>query len=258
MSWTHCSKLVAALAVVAVLVAAVSPAAAVSVSAENVPDDAKVGEKQSATFTLSELYTDYDQWTLRLQTELQDATWTVTRLDNKGSKIDQQTYTKQNVSVDVGGDTDEVKVRLEGTVPEVANFSYQPAQSFVFARFVQSQQGGTESVVETFETHHFTQESKEARAAIDDAAAAIESAGGADTSEAEQLKGSAVSAYNNDNFENAKTLADQSANKANSAAQSSAQTDLIIKVVGALVVLALVVGAAFWYLNSRETYDKLG
>lgn len=263
MNSTPSSRLAAALAVLGLLVAAVVPAAAVSVSADGVPDRAQVGEKVSATFTLTELYTDYDNWTLRGTTALANATWTITRYDNKGTQVGQQrTVTGGNVTQAVGGETDELTVRLEGRVPEVGNFSYDPAQTFRFARLEQTQQGGTSDELDAWSVVHYTEASaaaREAIAAAEDAIAAAEDAG-ADTSEAEELLRSAVSAYENPNFENAERLAGQAAEKADAAAQSKQQTSLLLLVGGAVVALAVLGGLVYLFLQRRRAnqYDKLG
>lgn len=263
MNSTRCSRVGVALAALALLVAAVAPAVAVSVSADGVPDRAQSGEKVSATFTLTELYTDYDSWTLRASTALEDATWTITRYDNKGTQLgEQRTVTGANVTQAIGGETTEVTVRLEGRTPEVANFTYEPAQTFRFASLEQTQEGGTADSLDAWSVVHYTEESEAARAAIDDAADAIDDAesGGADTAEAEGLLESAISAFDNDNFENAESLAEDAAEKADSASQSKQTTTLLLLAGGAVVVLAVVALLVYLYLQRRQAnqFDKLG
>lgn len=263
MNWTRCSRPALALVVaLAVVAAAATPAAAVSVSADAVPDRAEVDERVTATFTVTELYTDYDNWTLVGGTDLRNATWTVTLLDNRGRQIgDKRTYTSRNFSQGIGGETDEVTVRLEGDVPEIANFSYEPAQSFTVARLVQSQQGGTSTELDAWSASHFTGDSSAAREAIGEAAAAIDDAeeAGADVSEAETLLDSAVSAYDNANFENAENLAGQAGEAASGAASSRQQTRLLLLGGVAVVVLAVLAGVGYWLLQRRRAnrYDKL-
>lgn len=257
------SKLGAAIVAVALLAAAVAPAAAVSVSAEDVPDRAEVGEKVTATFTVTELYTDYDNWTLRGTTALENATWTITRYDNRDTQVGQQrTVTGENVTQAIGGETDEVTVRLAGRVPEVGNFSYDPAQAFEFASLAQTQQGGTVDALDSWSVVHYTGESEAAREAIEDAEDAIADAdeAGADTAQAEDLLESAISAYEGANFENAERLSGNAAEEADAAARSSQRTSLLL-LVGAGVVGLAVVGALVYVLLQRRQsnqYDKLG
>ncbi|SEO26046.1 hypothetical protein SAMN04487948_101393 [Halogranum amylolyticum] len=133
---SRCFSLLVACLVLLTTVAA--PAAAVSVAESDVPDEAEVGSQVSATVTLDELYKDpqLEAWTLQGETELTDVTWTVTSYDQTGSKLDQQSADGQNASVDVAAadDVSEVRVKVTGTVPEVENYSYDPAQQFLSCR----------------------------------------------------------------------------------------------------------------------------
>ena len=105
-----------------------------------------------------------------------------------------------------------------------------------------------------------TEDSQAAREAIDDAQDAVNtaSANGANTDEAEGLIGNAISAYDNGNFENAQSLAEQAENRASSAQQSTQQTNTLLMVGGGIVALVIVGGLVYWYLQQRDTYDKLG
>jgi cobalamin biosynthesis Mg chelatase CobN len=262
MNSTRCSRLAALLAVSLALVVAVAPAAAVSVSADGVPESAEVDSKVSASFTLTDLYTEYDEWTLRGETNLTQVTWTVTTYDQTGAKLAQESYSASsfNHSIAAGDDVNRVEVEVEGTMPEVGNWSYDPAQSLLVASFAQTQQGGTSSTLATHSTRPYTADSQSARTAIDDAGDAIEEASdaGADTSEAESLLESAVSAYDSGNFENAKNLAGQATEKAEASASSKQQTSMLLMGAGVVVLLVLV-GAGVWYWRqSQDSYDKLG
>lgn len=263
MNSTRCSRAGVALAVVAMLVAAVAPAVAVSANAEGVPERAAVGETVSATFTVTDLYSDYDSWTLRGETALENATWTVTRFDNRGRQIGEgRTVTGATVTQAVDGETDEVTVRIEGSVPAVANFTYEPAQAFEFATLEQTQEGGASDELGSWSVGHYTTKSEAARAAIADAEAAIESAAdaGADTSDAEELLESAVSAYEISNFDNAERLSGNAADSAESAASSRQRTTLLLVAGAAVVVLALLAGLGYLLLQRRQAnqFDRLG
>jgi len=259
MNSTRCSRL----ALLAVLViAVVGPVAAVSVDSSGAPATAQVGQKVTATYTVTDLYTEYDSWTLRGETNLTDVTWTVTTYDQTGAKIGQQTYNKPAFerSVSAKDGVNKLTVKVTGTVPAVKNWSYDPAQSIVVSRLTESQQGGTSSTLQTVTARPYTEDSQSARSAVDDASAAVSQAkaSGADTSEAQTLLESAISAYDNGNFQNAERLAGQAKQKANGSAASKQQTSLLLMAGAGVVVLLGIVGAVWWYLNQRQTYDKLG
>lgn len=263
MNSTRSSRAGVALAVLALLVAAVGPAVAVSVSAEGVPERAQVGDTVSATFTVGDLYTEYDSWTLRGETALENATWTVTRFDNRGRQIgESRTVTGGTVTQAIDGETDEVTVRVEGSAPAVANFTYDPVQSFEFATLLQTQDGGTSDELGSWSVVHYTDRSESARAAIADAEDAIDSAAesGADTAEAEELLESAISAYDNTNFDNAERLAGNAAEAADSAAGSKQRTTLLLVAGGGIVVLGVLAALGYILLQRRKAnqFDRLG
>ena len=260
MNSSHYSKL----AIVAVLLAVVAagPAAAVDVSGADVPAEAEVGSTVDVTYTFEELYTNYDEWQLVGETDLESVTWTVTTRDLSGSQIAQQEYNGQSFSHTIAkaDDVAEVEVRLQGTVPEWDDWSYEPAQSLGLANFSETQEGGTENALQSDELRPYTADSQAARTAIDDAQAAIEeaTAAGVNVDEAASRLDNAISAYDNGNFENAQDLAEDSLNAAESAQQSSQRTSTLIMIGGAVLVILLLAGLGYWYLSNRETYDKLG
>lgn len=252
------SKLAALVVLAALLLAAVAPAAAVTAEADDAPSDAKVGEKVTATFTLTELYTDYEQWTLSGETQLEDVTWTVTRYDQADNKIGSEAYDGQtfNQSISLENDVDSVTVEVTGVVPEVEQYSYDPAQTFTLAALSQTREGGNSDEIEAWATHHYTDESREARAAIEAAASTNEDAGG--VAEAESTLENAVSSFENGNFENAISLAEKAEQSANSAKKSSETKRLLLYAGGGLLAIGLVVGGVFWWRSNQDSYDKLG
>ncbi|MDZ7849799.1 MAG: hypothetical protein U5K70_02940 [Halodesulfurarchaeum sp.] len=214
------------------------------------------------TYTFEELYTNYDQWSLTGETELESVTWTVTTYDVGDTQLNQQQYNAQSFSHQIAKSDDvaEVTVRLQGTVPEWGDWSYEPAQSLTLADFSESQEGGTENALQSSEIRPYTADSQAARTAIEDAEAAIDDAesAGVNVEEAISRLDNAISAYDNGNFENAQDLAEDSLNAAESAQQSSQRTSMLLMIGGAIVVLAILAGLVYWYLSNRETYDKLG
>lgn len=259
MNLSRCSKLAAALVVL--LLAAAVPAAAVSVSGD-VPATAEVGEKQTTTFTVTEPFDEYEQWTLQTETQLEDVTWQVTTYDNADNQVDEQTITGQSMSYDLQASSGvvRVEVKLVGTTPSPSEWSYEPPQQFTYAAFVQAQEGGASDTLQSYETRPYTTASDDARTAIDEAQSAIDSAksAGAGVGDAERDLEDAIEFFNTGNFEQATSNAEEATQAANNAASSAQQTDTLLLVGAGVVVLLLIAGGVYWYLQQRDTYDKLG
>jgi len=268
MNWTRSSKF-AALLVVLLALAAVSPAAAVSTKATSVPTTAQVGTQQTAAVTVSDLYKDpnLQSWTLHGQTNLTDVTWTVTFYNQAGDQVGQQSHDGQSFNqsgVNLKDGVSQVKVRVQGTVPEVGHYSYDPAQSITLLSLAQTRKGGTTNALKRWTVRPYTSKSKQARTAIDSASSSLQSAksAGADVSEAKSSLSDAVAAYDGGNFDLAVNLAqkaDQKATAAQKSAKSSKNLNSILLYGGAgVVVLIVVVGGLFWYRSQQDSYDKLG
>lgn len=256
MSWSRCSK--AFVAALLVLTAAVGPAVAVSTSTEGVPQEAQVGNEITATYTFSDLYTDFESWTLAGETNLTNVTWTVQKFDQAGNQLSQESYDggEFQESVDISEDTAEVVVTVRGTAPAIENFSYDPAESFTLARFELQRDGGTQQEITTSTVHHYTEESQSARDAIETAEADIETAGGDE--EAERTLQNAIEAYNGENFELATQLANEASSQAQQTQSTQNRNQLILYAAGGLLVLGLLVGGVFYWGSQGDDYDKLG
>ncbi|WP_257627669.1 hypothetical protein [Haloplanus salinarum] len=253
------------LATLVVLLAATVPAAAVSVTGEDVPEEAQVGTQVSATVTLDELYQnpESERWQLSGSTELTDVSWTVVFYDQTGSQVDLVEPTGQSFAgVDIAAETGtaEVEVRVTGTVPEVASYSYDPAQEFQLMEVTRGQQGGASNTVDSWTTHHYTERSAAAREAIDEAGAAIETArsNGATPSDAQANYEDAVAAYEDGSFDVATNLANRATEQANQAQQSRQTRQLIIYAVAGLLVLGLLVGGVVYWRSQQGPEDPLG
>jgi len=264
-SWNRSFSVALALTALLVLSAVAVPAAAVSVGEEDVPGDAAVGSQIEATVTLTQLYQDpqLEQWQLAGETELTDVTWTVSYIDQTGSKTGQESFDGQTfdgAEIATANGTAEVEIRVSGTVPEVTAYSYDPAQTFTVLALSQTREGGSTNAIDEWTATHYTESSREARNALDDAQAAIDSAdsAGADVSEAETSIDNAVDAYENGNFDLAMNLADEAESRANSAQQSSQTFRLALYGVGGLVVIALLVGGFLYWRSQQDSHDKLG
>lgn len=256
-----------ALVALALAVAGVAPALAASnpmiEGGNDLPETAQVGSsingEEAVTFTASNLYENYDSWTLVGDTELEQPTWTITLKDNKGNKIDQRTVTEGQFTLDIGGDVTTVQITLDGKVPEASNYSYEPAHQFALATFSQ-RHGNSESELKSWTVRPSTEASREARTALDEAKAAIDSgeSAGVDVSKAKATFDSAVSAYESGNFPNAQSLAERAESEANDAQSSKQQTNLVLMVGGGVVVLLVLAGLVYWFLSNRQTHDRLG
>jgi hypothetical protein len=257
-NWSRFSKLLLGLLV---LVSAVAPAGAVSVDTSDVPGDAQVGEKVTATATLTDLYKDpqLEKWTLNGSTDLESVTWTVTYYDQTDAKVGQDSFDGQNFSgatVDAGAGIATVEVKVTGTAPEVESYSYDPAQSFTVMSLEQTREGGATNDIDAWSARAYTEESQSARDALDAAAAAIDEAGNPDA--AEEKFSQAVDAYESENFELATELANEAESQANSVQKASQRNRLLMYAGAGVFVLGLAIGGFVWYRSQQQTYDKLG
>lgn len=254
MNSIRCSRGTAALLCVVGLLAFAGVASAFAVSAEGVPSESAVDEEVSVTYSIDDPFTDVpNQWTLRGETDLESVSWTVTVL-RSGSQVSQTTYGEQSFSqgLDINNNGDEVRIELAGTTPAVENYTYAPEERYTVANLTRVS-GNNENQFQSDSAHHYTEESREARTAIDDANAAIDAAGG--NQNAESLVDNAVSSYENGNFQNAIELA----NQAEQAAESSQQQRTLLLAGGAVVLLLLVLGGGYYLYTqmSGDDYSKL-
>ena len=250
MSWNRCSDLLVstlALLLVASLVAV--PVAAISASADGVPSRQQVGEERQATLTLTDLYEDGSQeFTLRGETELEAANWRVRYVKLNGDTTS-ETFSGSSFETTVSSNdnVERVEVRVTGEAPAVENFSYDPAQSFEFAR-LSKVVGDNVNTVDSWDVVHYTSESADAREAIDSADEAVS---GANSEQAEEQLNRAIRAYGSGDFELATDLAEDAEATAQQSQQSSQTTQLLLYGAIGVVALALVVGGVL-YLRGRS------
>ncbi|NHN41504.1 hypothetical protein G9C85_07615 [Halorubellus sp. JP-L1] len=272
MNSTRYSKLLTCCLVAVLALSVAVPAAAVSVAEADVPEEAEVGSDYSATVTFEDLYSQNDQWQVNATTELENQPlWTLELIDD-GDVTDTVTLTGQNVTFSdttISSPVDKVRLTVEGEVPEVGNYSYANEETFAAMSVAQvpvTSDGstGAPSTVESYEVHHFTADSQEAREAIESAEDAIASAedAGADVSQAESALGDAKAFYRNDDFDQAVTNAEEAeelANDAVSQQESSQQTQQLLMYAGVgIVVLLLVGGGVYWYRQNQQDTSRLG
>lgn len=228
-------------------------AAAVSTDSDDIPDEVEVGTQTEATFELTDLYDEFESWTLRGETNLTNVTWTIVQIDQTGSQVSQQSYDGGEFTEEIDADdgTNRVEVRVTGTAPEIAEFRYDPPERFTFANFTLERGGGTERAIDSYAVHHYTDESKEARESLDEAHEAVERSGDSD---AQSSFDSAVSAYQAADFDNAITLAERAEGEA-----SQAETTRTLLLYGGLgvVAIAIIVGGVYVYRSRKKPPSRL-
>jgi hypothetical protein len=265
MTKTNLSRFSSLLLVVLLVASAAAPVAAVSVGDASVPEEGAVGSQVEATVTLTELYQNptLEQWQLEGETELRDVTWSLSYVDQTGATVGREEFDGQNFTssaISAADGTAEVRVRVTGTVPEVASYSYDPAQTFLFLSLTQARAGGNANDVDRWEAHHFTATSDRARDALDEAGSAIStaSAEGANVGEAENTFAQARNAYESENFDLAVELANEAQSQAESAQQSQQTFQLALYAGAGVLVLVLAIGGFLYWRSQQDTHDPLG
>jgi hypothetical protein len=204
-----------------------------------------------------------EQWQLEGETELRDVTWSLSYVDQTGATVGREEFDGQNFTssaISAADGTAEVRVRVTGTVPPVASYSYDPEQTFLFLSLTQGRQGGNANDIDGWEAHHFTAASDQARNALDEAEGAIStaSAAGANVGEAENTFEQARNAYESENFDLAVELANEAQSQAESAEQSQQTFQLALYAGAGVLVLVLVVGGFLYWRSQQDTHDPLG
>lgn len=267
MNSIHSSKPLAVLAALALVATLAVPVVAVTVQDEDVPNEAEVDSRVSATYTLTDLYQDpdFERWTLVGSTELRNATWTIQLRDQTGSQIDQIQIEQQDIEVeDISAERNiaEVEVRVTGNVPVIGpgNYTYPEQNDFQVARMDVFVGGGDSGDIGEWTATRHTENSREARQRLDAAREAIQAAEdeGLTVDDARSDFEAAKSAFRAGNFENAINLANQAEEQASSAQeQAESQSQLIqfaLIGVGVLVLLAIL-GGGFYVYRQRQQQD---
>lgn len=256
MSWIRSSERTVALALLGlVLLGAVGTAAALTVSASDVPEEAEVGSEVESRFTVDDAFTENSQYTLRLETELRNVSWRVEEYD-QGDRVEQWTGGGQTFEQEISSDPtgDEIRIQVRGDVPSIDSYNYSAPENFTVVA-IRTQTGDNVQTLETYEVHHFTEDSQNARDEIDSAEEAIEAAGG--NPDAREDLRSAISFYNSGQFEEAVREANNAESKANQAQQSQQTNQMLLFGGLGVVLLAVVVGGVWYWRNQQDDYDKL-
>ncbi len=229
------------------------PVAAVDSSPQTAPDESEVGSEFDATYDLTNLFDEFERWTLVGETDLENVTWTVQQYDQAGNQVAQDSYNGQTFSqrIDIESGVSRVEVRVTGTTPGFGTPTYDPPQRFTAADFRLEREGGTQQAINSHETHHYTQESSTTRQNVEQAERAVERFGDEQSRETFQR---AVSAFEASNYDNADQLADE----AESEAQRNRRTRTTLLYGGAaLVGIALVGGGYYVYRSRQQDPDRL-
>jgi hypothetical protein len=275
MSSNRCSEWAVLLVVVVLALSTVPAAAAIDASEEASPDDVEVGsavEDGDAVYTLENLYSEADSWVLSGETDLQDAQWTIVWYGQAGERLDRATPSGESFNVtvdrndpDLDAEPTSVEVSVTGTVPEVTNYTYEPQPSFTLAALAESPEGNSPEEILNDSATHYTEDSRAARNAIEEAESAIDAAqsAGGDTSEAESSLSTAKSVYQGENprFTEAQDLAERAQSEAQAAeddAESGGGPPLLLYGGAGVVVLLVLGGGLYWYSQGDDDdYGKL-
>ena len=235
--------------VVGLLAAAVlaGPAVAVDSSPQDAAEKSEAGTDYEATYELTDLFTDFEQWTLVGETDLESVTWTVAQYDQAGNQVAQDSFDGQEFrqGVDIETGVSRIEVRVTGTTPGFETPTYDPPQRFTGASFTLNREGGTQQDIDAYEVHYYTQESRSTRETLDRATATVEESG--DDQSRETLD-SAISAYNGGEYD----LANQLSNRAEDEAESSQRTRALLLYGGAAVIVGLLLGSGYYLYQSRK------
>jgi hypothetical protein len=143
------------------------------------------------------------------------------------------------------GDTDDT--------PADEDYTREPAETYTHYDY-DAVEGSSTGDLKATCVHHYTNASKDARQAIDEAAEAINASGAGN---GQDDLNQAISAYDNGNFENAESNAQDALEAAEQAEQSAQRNQTILMAVGALVVLALIGGGIYYWRSNQDEPTKL-
>ena len=267
MTSTHCSEMSRTyttllgwlLAVVLVAGVATLGVAAAEFEGDR-PTSAEAGSELELDVTLTEPFAVGDEWTMAVSTELDDARLQITPRDGAGEPIEGKVVDEVDpeiVTVEIDDSSiSTIDFSVRGDVPLIdsARYSYEDRElENVTALEVQEQFNGAIRGIENglFEVHRFTEDSRNARQAIDAASVAVDDA---DSDDARDRLDEAIDFYDNADFDNAITAAED----AEDIADSEGETRRTLLLVGGVVLaLAAVGGVAYYWRSQQQPANKL-
>jgi len=256
MSWTHSSEFVTVGVLLAVVLAAAGAGAALSFGDESVPAEAEAGTETTYTVTMTEPFTAEntdlpEEWTLQATTEFDDAEITITSQNVADDTVDQTSVENDttNLTIRQADGVNRVVIEVSGTVPDIAEYNYddRSVENFTALELTRVEGGSAFTIADgeaQWDIHRFTADSKEARQAIDNASDAV---GDSEDSGAQDRLDEAISFYNNDEFDNAVTAAED----AEDTADSDSNLSQILLLVGGVIVVAALLGGGIYLWQSR-------
>lgn len=252
MNSNHYSKLVA-LVVAAVVLGSLGTAAAVSFSGD-VQQEVQVGDQERIEVTVEDIFEQQpDQWTLRAESNLEEADVTI-EADAADGTIVREGEGAATLALDRSSDRGitQIDIQVTGQVPEINNYDYDNLSlENVTGLAVLDADEVAEPQLESWELHRFTEESQDARAAIDEADAAVANA--TSDSASERLD-EAKTFYESGEFDSAI----EAANDARDTAESEGETQELLLTIAAVVLVVVLVGAGVYIWRARQTpADKL-
>lgn len=242
MSWTHSSRILALGVVLALALGTAGVATAVTFDDSEVPDELEVGEQETVTVTMEDPFEEQpDTWTLEASSGFEGGTVSIRAETVGGDTLSESG--QGTVSMDLSADDgiNEVVIESTGTVPEIDSYSYENPEEENFVAVAVS--GGVQN---QWEVHRYTEESQNARERIDQASEGVSE----DNSDLQ----SAISLYDNGDFEQSMTEADSIVNSQ----ESEEQTQTMLLFAGAAVVLIALLGGGYYvYSQKQQNTNKL-
>lgn len=262
MSLTRFSELALGLGVALVLVVGTLGAAAVPFDGD-VPESAEVGEEVTVDeLTMTEPFevSGGSDWMMQVSTDLDSPRLQVTAVDGAGNPVLETDVTENRVLLELNDTSiSEIRLGVRGDVPEIGgdgpgsyDYENRAAENITVMKINEVFEGQVRAVENgTFELHRFTDVSREARQAIDNASAAAEEA---DSDSARERINEAITFYNSGEFGDAIAAAEDAEATANSENESQ---DTVLLVGGLLAVLVAVGGVAYYLRSKQAPENKL-
>jgi len=237
MSWIRSSRVVVLAVLLALALGVAGTAMAIDFNEDNVPEEAEVGTTETVTVSY-----DVDQnspSTVEAESDLDDAVVSITASGPGAEESD----SGETAEVEVDPDQhSEVEIEANGDIPEITEFDYEnPDTEHVMALSVR-EDGAS---VGTWEIHRYTEDSQEARQALDDAREAVE---GSSSDGAQSNFDRAVTLYNSGEFESAI----ETAQDAQDEAESEGQMLQLLLTGGAVLGVVALIGGGVYYWRSRQ------
>jgi len=237
MSWIRSSRVVVLVVLLALALGVAGTAMAIDFNEDDVPTEAEVGSTEMVTVSY-----DVDQTspsTVEAESELDDAVVSITA-SGPGSEVSDSGDTAE-VEVDPD-EHSEVEIEANGDIPEIMDYDYEDQDVENVVGLSVSEDGAS---VGTWEIHRYTEDSQEARQALDDARDAVEDS---NSESAQSNFDRAVTLYNSGEFESAI----ETAQDAQDDAESEGQMLQLLLTGGAVLGVIALIGGGVYYWRSRQ------